>query len=163
IIFPPNKLKDSSESLVIGTLISPHDYKSLNIKIIKAVANIGGTFYDLTNNVRLIEPLKLEMAMPSEQTKTCPNKILDYNVVEGIFKGLDCVDFCMIAIEVNGNSEFFHFYERNIGYFFEDEKNIGKKIKFVVETRQAFMYETEIEFGECVEITKITNFAVLSK
>ncbi|MDR2302097.1 MAG: hypothetical protein LBF38_08680 [Deltaproteobacteria bacterium] len=161
IIFPPNKLKDPNETMVLGTLQSPMTIERFNI--IKAVAKIGGAFYDVTKKIIATEPSTFEITVLSEENRTCPPKVLDFIVAEGTFDSLECPDFCHTMIEVNGQLEDF-FHSQNLAYFFENDDNLGKKIKFNAVKNQIVMYEDEsADPNFCRDVYTITHLIVLPR
>jgi hypothetical protein len=161
IIFPPDKLKDPNAPVVLGVIKAPMNVEQFGI--IKAVANINGTFYDITEQITPSRQTPHRMVKLTDENGTCPPKMLDFFVGEGIFDSFVCGDYCHTGVIVNGKLEDF-LHESSLAYFFEDEKNSGKKIKFNVEVRQSIMYDDEtLTKFECATNDIISNIVVLSK
>jgi hypothetical protein len=161
IIFSSDGLKNTDETLVLGNLKAPGNVQQFGI--VKSVAKINGTFYDITNQLYIAKESIIPTVKLSEDNKACPSKVLDFIVAEGTFDSFECYDYCHTMIRVNGKMEDF-FHESNLGYFFADEKNIGKKIKFNAEVRQFIRYEDETRSSfVCDRHPSITNLIVLSK
>ncbi|MDR2386651.1 MAG: hypothetical protein LBE80_03580 [Deltaproteobacteria bacterium] len=162
IKFPFNNISiDPNKPLVLGSLKSPMNIEKFII--IKAVAKIGGIFYDITDTVYPSEQFLFEIVKLSDENSSCPPKLLDFSIGQGIFAGFECGDYCHTIIEVDGELE--DFYHRpNLAYFFENEANIGKKIKFMIEIKQVLMYEGEsTDSSLCAQKGVINNVIVLPK
>jgi hypothetical protein len=161
IIFPPEGLKNPIEPVVLGSMKAPNNIEQVGI--IKAVVKINGTYYDITEQLTPRKEFSIPIVNLSEQNKTCPPKVVDFVVAEGTFNSFECDDICHTLIVVNGKMANVN-HTSNLAYFFEDEKNQGKKIKFFAEVRQDKRYEDESRTSfDCLRIPYITKLIVLPK
>ncbi|MDR1035545.1 MAG: hypothetical protein LBT40_02895 [Deltaproteobacteria bacterium] len=126
--------------------------------VTKVLGFVDGKQVDLTENFRSsnFSPIPVEVMTP--ESTTCPRKLLDFAVYEGIYKELIIGDFQHAEIEFNGKSESF-FFGDNVSYFFENEANINKRVKVFVENVQTILSDGET--SDCTNVESITKFIEL--
>jgi hypothetical protein len=107
------------------------------IVINKAVGVLDGKPLDFTKDLNPWRPNSLDIEMAAHP-QGCQTKKLDFDVKEGIVKGVDEGDFIYAMIEINGQEEIFT-YSPKFSSFFENPANIGKKIKFLAVKEQMFL------------------------
>ncbi|MDR3134602.1 MAG: hypothetical protein LBU69_00740 [Deltaproteobacteria bacterium] len=164
IKFPGQKIvKPLKTGFLIGTLTTSETLQ--DIRIFAATAQIDGVPYDLTKNFRandFSQITSIEIASP--ETDKCPSKTLDLNLYQGKFVNLECGDYCFAEILVNNQNTYFG-YSKSVSYFFQNERNYGHEIKFLVKKSQTTRFypdgETDGE-TECIpDFELITQFFVV--
>jgi hypothetical protein len=161
IIFPSDDLKDPNKPVVVGSLKAPRNIEQFGI--VKAVANINGNFFDVTKIIIPARNSSIEIVKLSEENRTCPFKVLDFYVVEGILDYAECEENCLTKIVVNGKPVDFY-YNSDLSYFFDNKDNIGKKLKLFVKVNQYRDYDDDsLTSFICSEMAIISSFVVLPK
>ncbi|MDR1870652.1 MAG: hypothetical protein LBS60_01790 [Deltaproteobacteria bacterium] len=145
-----------SSNFISGRLNGSHGLKTLFIK--QAVGVIDGLSYDLSGNVRVANYQNLTLIMSSPERLTCPDKVLDFAVYEGVFTGLEEGDYLYADINIKGKVESF-MLDNEVADFFTDEKNFNKRVKIIVENVRSLL---GFDAPECVNVVKITKYIALS-
>jgi hypothetical protein len=149
--------KGAPAELLIGSLRVKEQVGE--VKIFAASADIDGKPQNLTANIReqLKTPLPIINGADGEKSR-CPDKTLDFKVYEGKFLEQDCGDYCHATFSLNNKQESFMF-EPQLEYFFANEKNNGRVVKFIVKTLQSWSpMDPEGHGYECRSEELITEF-----
>jgi hypothetical protein len=82
-------------------------------------------------------------AQDLEPPDTCPDVLLSTEVVEGIFQGFECADYCHLGVQ-GADGEGRQFFAS--GEVQDFEAPYGAKVRVTVEKRQMYFWE-----GGCLE------------
>jgi hypothetical protein len=154
IVFSEQKIaKPNIKNKLIGSLTTASMIGELNI--IKVTTQIDGTNYDITHLFSIKDFIPIQVLnLSSPDKNNCPTKILDYAVYEGNFKSIYGDDRIVAVIQINNDEKEFD-YHSSLVYFFNDERNLGRKVKIVVEKKQ--LHQTEYH-GEVIAYSCNTAF-----
>ncbi|MDR0548369.1 MAG: hypothetical protein LBI10_03000 [Deltaproteobacteria bacterium] len=147
----PTNLAEAPRYL-FGSLKTAQKFERFLIN--KVTGTIDGQSYDLSSNVAPVNILTTPIDRASSIYLSCPPKLLDFYVLEGVFEGLETGDYVHALVKVNGQTQDFMLDLQSLA-FFEDEKNVGKKIKIYVEKRQEPTFE---EGEDCITMDLIVKY-----
>jgi hypothetical protein len=152
--FDPAQLKDPKQTMAVGTLDAPNLPR---FQASKVVGTLDGTVYDFTENAYNSKMFLPEIDFARRHGKVCPNTTLDLSIIEGVYLGVECGDYCHAYFTVNGkNVEYF--YEGHLSYFFDDPASKNKKIKAQV---REYIAPPEEGDSDCSRGVVITDFVVV--
>jgi hypothetical protein len=151
IKFPIEILKGEVPRYFMGELSPPNFIE--DIIITKATAKFDGVLYDITGNITPRESFQVPVRKEIEGPGACPDIRLDINLKEGEFVRFN-KDSSEAFIKIEGAEKGFPF-SASLSYFFNNDANKGKKIKFVATTIQGI--DPGSSSRECVPVDRITD------